>query len=57
MNREEASANAFWLQWKKRKRACMDIVDMLSEGMEKHRREVIELVQIETDEDNNVAID
>lgn len=57
MDKAEAEANAYWLQWKKRRRAAHDIVDMICEGMEKSRKEVFELIGLETDEEYNVAVD
>lgn len=38
-------------EWRKRKRGCMEIIDMVSEGLEKKPKEFIEDLGLETDED------
>lgn len=44
-------------EWRKRKRGCMDIMDMISESMDMNRKEFIKKVGgIETDEDYKVNI-
>ena len=42
--------NDMRLQWKKRKEKCMDFVENMSEAMEKKPKEVVTLLQLETDE-------
>lgn len=39
-----------YLQWRQRKRKCMDFIDNLSDAMEKHPKEVIKMLELETDE-------
>lgn len=47
----------FCTEWRKRKRGCMDIVDMISESMDMNRKEFFKKVgSIETDEDCGVNI-
>lgn len=43
-------------EWKKRKRACMEIVDVISESADINRKEFIKKVGIETDEECKVNI-
>ena len=43
-------------EWKKRKEQCMDFVDHVADGMEKKRKDVIKVLDIDTDEMNGVAL-
>eukprot|EP00347_Sterkiella_histriomuscorum_P015648 403356227 len=43
-------------EWKKRKRACMDIVDTICEGAEMGRKEFFNKVSLELDEDFKINI-
>ena len=43
-------------EWKKRKTKCMDFVDQLADGMEKKQKDVIKLLDLETDEMENVIM-
>lgn len=42
--------NDMRLHWKKRKEKCSDFIDCLADGMEKKPKEVIKLLDLETDE-------
>lgn len=42
--------NDMRLQWKKRKEKCMDFVEQLADGMEKKVKDVVKLLELETDE-------
>lgn len=43
-------------EWKKRKDKCMDFVEMLADGMEKKPKDVMKLLDIESDESAGVAL-
>lgn len=43
-------------EWRKRKRACMEIIDMISESADMNRKEFIKKLGIETDEEARVNI-
>lgn len=42
-------------EWRVRRRACFEIVDMISESVDKTRKEFTEMVGLETDEDYGVS--
>ena len=44
------------LEWRKRKRACMDIVDQITESADLNRKEFIKKLGLEMDEDYKVNI-
>jgi hypothetical protein len=46
----------FCQEWRKRKRACMEIIDIISESADLNRKEFIKKLGIETDEDVGVNI-
>jgi DNA-binding transcriptional regulator GbsR (MarR family) len=48
--RTKMRINAMRGEWRKRKEQCTDFIDMLADGMEKKPKEVIKLLEIETDE-------
>lgn len=48
--------NAMRLQWKTRKEKCMDFIEQLADGMEKKVKEVLNLLELETDEMVGVKI-
>jgi 26S proteasome regulatory subunit (ATPase 3-interacting protein) len=48
--------NAMRDEWKKRKTKCMDFVDQLADGMEKKPKDVIKLLDLETDEMEKVTM-
>ena len=48
--------NAMRDEWKKRKEKCMDFVEQLADGMEKKVKDVIKLLELETDEMEGVKI-
>jgi len=56
MDNAEKNMKAYCDEWKKRKRACMDIVDLISESVEQGRKEFIQGVGLETDEDYGVNL-
>ena len=43
-------------EWQSRKRKCMDFVDQLADGIDKKPREIIKLLDIETDEMEGVTM-
>lgn len=43
-------------EWKSRKEKCMDFIDNLSDAMEKHPKEVVKMLELETDEISGVKI-
>jgi len=43
-------------EWKSRKEKCMDFIDNLSDAMEKHPKEVLKMLELETDEISGVKI-
>jgi 26S proteasome regulatory subunit (ATPase 3-interacting protein) len=43
-------------EWKSRKEKCMDFIDQLADGMEKKPKEIIKLLELETDEMVGVTI-
>ncbi|TNV77411.1 hypothetical protein FGO68_gene16095 [Halteria grandinella] len=43
------------LEWKKRKRGCMDVVDQVSESVDMNRKEFIKKLGLETDEEYKVV--
>ena len=42
-------------EWKRRKRGCMDVVNVIAESMEMNRKDFIKKVGLETDEENKVV--
>lgn len=54
MIKVEKNALEFEVEWRKRKRGWMEIIDILSEGMDKKPTEIMEELGIETDEDCNI---
>lgn len=48
--------NAMREEWKSRKQKCMDFVEHLADGMEKKPKDVIKLLEIETDEMESVVM-
>lgn len=49
--RKKKRINAMREEWRKRKLKCMDFVDQLEDAMEKKRKDVLKLLEIEMDED------
>ena len=43
------------MEWKRRKRGCMDIVNTISESMEMNRKDFIKKVGLDTDEEYKVV--
>jgi predicted transcriptional regulator len=43
-------------EWKKRRDKCMDFIDMLADGMEKKPKEVLKMLELETDEKEGVKL-
>ena len=48
--------NAMRDEWKSRKQKCMDFVEQLADGMEKKPKDVIKVLEIETDEMERVVM-
>ena len=42
-------------EWKKRKEKCMDFLEQLADGMEKKPKEVIKILDLDTDEINGIG--
>jgi 26S proteasome regulatory subunit (ATPase 3-interacting protein) len=55
MKKIEVKVKEYQLEWKRRKRGCMDMVNAVSENMDKNRKDFMEDVGIETDEEFNVV--
>jgi len=53
--RKKIRINALRDEWKKRKEKCMDFVDQLADAMDKNLKDVIKLLDVETDK--SVGID
>mmetsp|Transcript_68252 Transcript_68252/g.102934 ORF Transcript_68252/g.102934 Transcript_68252/m.102934 type:complete len:707 (-) Transcript_68252:194-2314(-) len=43
-------------EWRKRKNKCMDFIDQLADGMEKKVKDVVKLLELETDESEGVKM-
>jgi hypothetical protein len=43
-------------EWKKRKDKCIDFVEQLADGMEKKVKDVVKLLELETDEMEGVKM-
>jgi 26S proteasome regulatory subunit (ATPase 3-interacting protein) len=54
--RTKMRINAMRAEWKKSKEKCMDFIELLADGMEKKPKEVIKLLEIETDEMEGVKM-
>jgi hypothetical protein len=48
--RTKIRINAMRGEWKSRKQKCMDFVDQMADGMEKKPKQVVQLLDLETDE-------
>ena len=55
MKKIEQKCKVYETEWKKRKRGCMDMINTISDGMDKNKNELIEEIGIETDEDLGVT--
>ena len=42
--------------WRMRRRACLEITDMVCESVDQNRKEFFETVGLETDEDYGISI-
>jgi hypothetical protein len=51
----EGDLKKWQLEWKKRKRGCMDCVNSISESMEMNRKDFLKKVGLETDEESKVV--
>lgn len=51
----EAGLKKVQMEWKRRRRACMEVVDAISESMDMNKKDFIKKVGLETDEDNKVV--
>ena len=56
MHKAETRLKKYQAEWRKRKRGCMDILDIISESMDMNRKELIKKVGIETDEEAKVVL-
>ena len=52
----EQKLKKYCLEWKKRKRGCMEVLDTIAENADINRRELMVKVGVETDEEMNVSI-
>ena len=48
--------NNYQKHWRVRRRACFEIVDMICDSVDQNRKEFMEKVGLETDEEYNVTI-
>ena len=48
--------NATLCEWKSRKNKCMDFVDNISDAMEKKRKDVLKLLDVETDSSAGISL-
>jgi hypothetical protein len=48
--------NAMRGEWKKRKEQCMDFVETLADGLEKKPKDVVKMLELETDEMEGVTM-
>ena len=55
LQKSEANLKKWQMEWKKKKRGCMDIVNTISESMEMNRKDFIKKVGLDTDEENKVV--
>ena len=55
MKKIEQKCKVYETEWKKRKRGCMDMINTISDGMDKNKKDLIEEIGIETDEDLGVT--
>lgn len=55
LQKKESDVKKAQLEWKRRKRGCMDIVNQISESMEMNRKDFIKKVGLDTDEENKVV--
>lgn len=55
LNKAEALLKKWGLEWKRRKRGCMDALNAIAESMDINPKEFAKKVQIETDEDLKVV--
>ena len=56
VNQVKASYEKYQKFWRARRRACLEIADMICESVDQNRKEFFEQVGLETDEDYGVAI-
>jgi 26S proteasome regulatory subunit (ATPase 3-interacting protein) len=56
MDQAEKETEIYQKEWKRRKRGCLEIVDMLGEGMDMGRKELFEKIGLETDEEYGVTV-
>ena len=47
--------NVMRAHWKSRKEKCMDFVDQLADGMEKKVKDIVKLLELETDEAHGIS--
>ena len=56
---EDANKELFYYasNWKRLKRGCREMIDMIAESADMNPKEFIKKVELETDEDNAVNLD
>lgn len=52
----EKDYERYLVEWKKRKSGCLEMVDMISEGMDMNWKEFMKMLGMETDEDFGVVM-
>ncbi len=55
LQKAENDLKKWQTEWKKRKRACADIVNSISESMEMNKKDFIKKIGLETDEECRVV--
>ncbi len=51
----EANLKKYQVEWKRRRKGCMDAMDQISESVDMNRKDFIKKIGIETDEENKVS--
>ena len=55
ISKADQSLKKMHVEWKRRKRGCMDIIDQICESAEMNRKDFIKKLAVETDEENKVV--
>ena len=51
----EANLKKYQVEWKRRRKGCMEAMDQISESVDMNRKDFIKKIGIETDEENKVS--
>ena len=55
IQKAEANLKKYQLEWKRRRKGCMEATDQISESVEMNRKDFVKKIGIETDEDKKVV--